>query len=83
MQIEILPVTVTAEDGSSVVTTTANAYLAVSNSIAIRVVPVDSAGTEYPDATIGIVGPPTQPGLAEAYDGFTTIVQALVAAYGA
>ncbi len=43
---------------------TANVSLAVSNSIALRLVPVDEAGAEYPDFEKSIVGEGGDPAIA-------------------
>lgn len=51
MRIQIDPVTV---DGN--VCSEAEVSVAVSSTVAMRVVPVDGDGTEYPEAAVGVVG---------------------------
>lgn len=63
MRIDIIPVTVDTPDGP-VICSTADASVAVSTSTAIRLVPVDANGNQYPDAALGIVGDDTIPDVA-------------------
>lgn len=51
MRLPINPVTV--DDATCV---EAEVSVAVSNSVAIRVVPVDAEGVEHPDGAVGVVG---------------------------
>ncbi len=55
MQIVVNPIIVPTESGD-VSCTIAEVSVAVSNSTAIRLVPVGPDSTEYPDAALGIVG---------------------------
>lgn len=73
MRIVINPVVVHTESGD-VSCSEAEASVAVSNSTAIRLVPVGSDGTEYPDAALGIVGDQSVTDIAE----FMSTVQAAV-----
>lgn len=75
------PVEVTTEDGS-VTCSEAEVSIAVSSSVAIRVVPVDGDGTEYPDAAFGIVGSSDQSDIATFFTGLSALVAPLMANRG-
>lgn len=59
MRIDISPVTI---DGS--VCAQVELSVAVSNSVAIRAVPVDEDGNEYPEAALAVVGDGSDPAIA-------------------
>lgn len=61
---------------------TANISVAVSSSTAIRVVPTDAAGNEYPDAAMGIVGDSSQADIATFMDAVAAAATVLVAGRG-
>lgn len=77
MRLPIQPLTV---DG--ITCTAAEVSVAVSNSTAIRVVPVDANGLEYPDGALGIVGTADQPDTAAFLDAVATATAALIAGRG-
>ena len=77
MRVNITPIVV---DG--VIYSQANVYVAVSNSVAVRVVPVGPDGTEYPDAAIGIVGASGDPSTQDFMTDVTAAVLALLADRG-
>lgn len=58
-----VPIVVTTDEGT-VSCTSGEVSVAVSNSVAIRVVPVDANGTEYPDSAVGVVGSDDQSDIA-------------------
>ena len=57
---------------------TARVYCAVSDSVAIRVVPIDSDGNERPEATQGVVGGPDDYQVAAFLDVIGPFVETLV-----
>ena len=63
MRIIVHPITVETESGP-VVCTEAEVSVAVSSSVAMRLVPIDGAGTQYPDQAVGIVGDNQQADIA-------------------
>jgi hypothetical protein len=69
MRITISPITI--GDKTCV---EAEVSAAISSTAAIRVVPVDTDGIEYPEAAIGVVGGTDQPDMA---DFITAVEQAL------
>lgn len=77
MRIPISPVTV---DGIECIE--AEVSVAVSSSVAIRVVPVDAAGTEYPDAFLGVVGDTSQSDVAAFLSQVSEATQQLLEARG-
>jgi hypothetical protein len=81
MRIAINPITVTTDNGD-VVCSEAEVSVAVSNSVAIRIVPVDDEGIEYPLAATGVVGATDQPDIAEFFDAVGTAVSVLVSGRG-
>ena len=56
--------------------------VAVSNSVAVRVVPVDGEGTEYPEAAVGVVGTSDDADVAVFMGAVRDAVSALLAARG-
>lgn len=81
MTITINPITVDTDNGP-VICTSASVSVAVSASTAIRLVPVDAAGNEYPNAAFGIVGDPSVPDVAEFIEAVRTAVTTLVQTRG-
>lgn len=81
MRIQISPVTVNAENGS-VLCEEAEVSVAVSNSTAVRLVPVGPDGTEYPDAAMGIVGDSGDADVAAFMATMTTATATLAAVKG-
>lgn len=77
MRLAMNPITI---DGN--VCTEAEVSVAVSNTTAVRVVPVDDNGTEYPDAALGIVGGPDEPDVAAFLATVATAATTLLAARG-
>lgn len=78
MRIQIKPTTVQTETGSAVCTE-AEVSVALSNSVAIRVVPVDGSGTEHPEAFTGVVGTPEMDAaIADYVSSVTALTEALV-----
>lgn len=63
MRINTKPITVETESGP-ITCTEAEVSVAVSSSVAMRVVPIDGAGNEYADQAIGVVGDSNQPDIA-------------------
>lgn len=59
MRIEINPITV-----NDVLCSEVEVSVAVSSSVALRAVPVDTEGNEHPDGTIGVVGDASQEDVA-------------------
>ena len=70
MRISISPITVTTDDGD-VVCSEAEVSVAVSTSVAMRIVPIDPAGLEHSDAAVGIVGTNEQNDIAAFLDAVT------------
>lgn len=60
----------------------ADVSVAVSSSVAIRIVPIDTDGVEHPTAAAGVVGDPTQPDIAAFMDAVTAAVIELLATRG-
>lgn len=77
MRISIEPVVI-----DDIVCTEAEVSVAVSNSVAIRVVPVDAEGNEHPAAAMGVVGTQDQEDIVTFMADLTTAVDALLAARG-
>lgn len=78
MRIQINPITVQTESGN-VVCTEAEVSVAISNSVAIRVVPIDGSGTEYPGAFMGVVGTPEMDtAIADYLTSVNALTEALV-----
>ena len=75
MRLPILPIYI---DGTEC--TEADVSLALSSSVAIRVVPVDAYGVEYPAAAVGVVGDPTQPDIAAFFAAVSAATTELLAA---
>ncbi len=63
MRIIVHPITVETESGP-VSCTEADVSVAVSSSVAMRLVPIDGAGIQYPDQAVGIVGDNQQADIA-------------------
>jgi hypothetical protein len=66
-----LNATVDTEDGP-VQCSEAEVSVAVSNSVAIRIVPVDGGGNEYPLSAIGVVGTSDQEDIAQFMSAVTS-----------
>lgn len=81
MRLSINPVTVAIGD-DEVDCYEANVYVAVSDSVAVRVVPVRPDGTEFPDAAVGIVGTGDQPDIAAFLSAVSSAAGLLLAARG-
>jgi hypothetical protein len=58
--------------------TEANASVAISSSVAIRVVPVDPDGVEHPEVTQTIVGGPNVPDIAALMATVAAAVEAVL-----
>lgn len=63
MRIQVHPIIVETEAGP-VSCTEADVSVAVSSSVAMRLVPVDGAGNQYPEQAVGIVGDSSQADIA-------------------
>jgi NACalpha-BTF3-like transcription factor len=63
MKININTVNIETEDGN-VACSEAEVSVAISNSVAMRIVPVDANGTEYPNNALGVVGDMSQEDIA-------------------
>lgn len=81
MKINIKPVVIETESGP-VTCSEAVLSVAVSNSVAMRLVPVDGGGTEYPADSLGIVGDSSAPDIAQFLDAVLVASQSLVEARG-
>lgn len=77
MRLSINPVVV--ED---VTCTEAEVSVAVSNSVAIRIVPVSPAGVEYQEAALGVVGDSDQADIAVFLTSVAAATSALLTARG-
>jgi hypothetical protein len=58
--------------------TEANVSIAISSSVAIRVVPVDADGVEHPEATQTIVGGPSSPDVRVIMNTVALAVEAVL-----
>lgn len=81
MRIAIKPVTVETEAGP-VTCSEAELSVAVSNSVAMRLVPVDGSGNEYPADSLGIVGDSSAPDIARFLDAVKSASEVLVEGRG-
>jgi hypothetical protein len=79
MIINIKPV----ELADGTVCSQARVYCAVSDSVAIRVVPVDSDGVEHPEATQSVVGDSKDYAVGAFLDVVSGYVESLVSSRGA
>lgn len=77
MRINITPISVESENGT-VSCNEVEVSVAVSNSVAIRAVPVDGDGNEYPDAALAIVGDSSDQRIAGFMEQVATGVAALL-----
>lgn len=77
MRLQITPITV-----DEAVCNEAEVSVAVSSSVAIRIVPVDGTGTEYPEAAVGIVGTSDQPDIAAFLTAVGNATQELMSERG-
>ena len=73
MQVNITPIQIDTENGS-VTCPTAKAFVAASDSLALRLVPIDSDGLEYPEHDISIVGSSND----QVIIGFLTDLEGLI-----
>lgn len=81
MRIAIKPVTVETEIGP-VICSEAEVSVAVSNSVAMRLVPVDGSDNEYPAASLGIVGDSSASDIAQFLDAVKSASVVLVEGRG-
>lgn len=77
MQIQIRPITIETES-STVTCSVANVSLAATNSVAIRLVPVDAQGNEYPLASLAVVGDSSDPDIAVLLSSLEIAIAAIV-----
>lgn len=82
MRLSINPIICQTEAGS-MTCTEAEVSLAVSDTLAIRLVPVDADGTEYPDAASAIVGDSRDPEIAAFLEALTSALINLLSGRGA
>ena len=75
------PITVSTDNGD-VSCSEAEISVAVSNSVAVRIVPVDVDGNEYPDAATGVVGTGDQDDISTFMDEVSAAVTVLIANRG-
>ena len=71
-----------AVDIDGVVCSEAEVSVAVSDTVAMRVVPVDADGVEYPEAAVGVVGGEEQADVAVFLADVSAAVEALLAGRG-
>jgi hypothetical protein len=81
MRISITPITVETDNGP-VTCTVAEVSVAVSSSVAMRIVPVGADGTEYVANSIGIVGTSEQAEIAAFLDSVSAASQTLMQSQG-
>lgn len=81
MQIQIRPITIETES-STVTCSVANVSLAATDSVAIRLVPVDAQGNEYPENAIGVVGVLGDAGTDVLLDAIQTAVKTFLSSRG-
>lgn len=81
MLVDIRAIVLSDEDGAPVCTK-AKVNLAISDSIAMQIIPVDSNGTPYPGSSKGIVGVSSLPELEEFYTDIQAAVVRLLSAKG-
>lgn len=81
MRININPVNVETE-GGVVVCSEADVSVAVSSSVAIRVVPVGPDGKEYPEGTMGVVGTQDQQDIVDFMASLAVSLDSLLEARG-
>lgn len=71
------PVTVTTDNGD-VSCSEFEASVAISNSVAVRLVPVGPDGTEYPEQATGVVGDSSQADISEFMGAVAAALTTLV-----
>lgn len=60
----------------------AEVSVAISSSVAIRVVPVDAGGIEYPDAFMGVVGTTAEEDILTFFNSVSNAVSTLLGGRG-
>lgn len=81
MNVAIKPVVIETESGP-VTCTEAVLSVAVSSSVAMRLVPIDGSGVQYPNDSLGIVGDGSAPDIASFLNAVLVASQTLVEARG-
>lgn len=62
------------EDGSTIACETVNVFLAVSDSLALQLVPIDDNYNSYPEHSISFVGNETDSDIKKLLDGIKLLI---------